>query len=84
MCSTQVDDVNKLAKVLQGRAAAVPPTGLPPSSTPARVPTTSDVNCVLVQCHDGEDTSPEEAAVAEHCESLVGNDNFSPTIALPD
>ena len=76
----QVDSVNKLSKVVQGRVTS---SGLPPQ--PPRVAAGVDVNCVLVQYPESGQSSAEEELVAHHCKSTVcSNDNFDQTIALPD
>ncbi|KAK7502220.1 hypothetical protein BaRGS_00006584 [Batillaria attramentaria] len=75
----KVDSATKLRTVLQGRTT---PSGkLPP--TPRAV-TPGDVSCVLVQYPKSGEASPEEELVAKHYKTMVLNDNYNPTIALPD
>lgn len=78
----KVDSTTKLHCVLQGRTSPLGPNQLPP--TP-RTATPDDVSCVLIQYPvSGDESSLEEQEVAQHYKTMVLNDNFNPTIALPD
>ena len=82
-----MDSGTKLGKVLEGRT---PPSSPQPSHTSDVPPETSrvdstpaDVSCVLLQYPESGAASEEEEKVAQHYKAN-GNDNYIPTIALPD